>query len=169
MTPPGHGFLSVDRRSNKGGVRQQAWVVGAMDLALSQSAVQFDPLRVNRPVRRRTADITGIQHGRFPALQKEDVSVSVWFRANQRIEQDVQVANHWQDESVVNTETIGDEALQHRDDGAPDDCHIQNPRANSGQRAEFCHAQAEDRGKHDRIEQADGEHAPHRGVPLHNH
>jgi hypothetical protein len=39
------------------------------------------------------------------------VYLTVWLRAAQCVKQDVQIANDWQNESVVDAETVGDEPL----------------------------------------------------------
>src|SRR5215470_14527589 len=85
------------------------------------------------------------------------------------VEHDVQVTKDGENKSVMNSHVICNDALDHRQDCAAYDSHIQEAGAAARERAELCYTQAEDRGKHDRIEEPDGENAPHRGVPPGKH
>src|SRR5215469_16624462 len=85
------------------------------------------------------------------------------------VEHDVQVTKDGENKSVMNPDVICYEALGHRQDCTAYDSHIQEARPASRKRTEFRNAQAEDRGKHDRVEEPYGKDAPHRGVPASKH
>ena len=56
-------------------------------------------------------------------------SKAIGLRTAQCVEQDVQVANHRENESVMNTDMVGNDALKDRQDRAANDSHIQKARA----------------------------------------
>src|SRR5208282_518359 len=51
--------------------------------------------------------------------------------------QDIQVADHWQKESMMNANAIGNRALRHRKDGSADDRHDHHSGTVPGQWAKF--------------------------------
>src|SRR5215469_3457212 len=95
--------------------------------------------------------------------------LAVRFGTAESVEHDVQVTKDGENKSVMNPDVICYDTLDHRQDCAAYDSHIQQARPASRKRTEFRNAQAEDRGKHDRVEEPDGENAPHRGVPPGKH
>ncbi len=68
---------------------------------------------------------------------------------------DVEVAEHRDDEAVVDADAIGQRTLNHRDQRAADDRHAQDPRALAGVLAEAVDRDGEDRREHDRVEEPD--------------
>src|SRR5579863_1012520 len=89
---------------------------------------------------------------------------AVRFRAADAVEADVNVAEHREDEAMMDSNTVGDKSLNDRKNCASNDRHRKNSRTASRLWAEFSQSQAEDGRKHDGIEEPDGEHAPHRCV-----
>ena len=65
-------------------------------------------------------------------------SKAIRLGAAECVEQDVEVANHRQNESVMDTDTIGYDALDDRQDRAANNSHIQKARATSTQSSESC-------------------------------
>src|SRR5437660_8618963 len=92
------------------------------------------------------------------------VTLAVWPRSAQRIEQNVQVANHGDEECVMNSDMVGNYALDQRDDRAPDNGHIQNAGTISCQRPKFGHSKTEYAREHDGVEKSDCQNGPHGDV-----
>ena len=62
---------------------------------------------------------------------------------------DVQVAQHGEEESVMNADRVGKETLDHGKNSSADDCHAKNTRGVARVFAETINGQREDRRKHD--------------------
>src|SRR5215471_19165631 len=97
------------------------------------------------------------------------VSFAVWFRSAQRVVQDVQVADHGNEESMMNSDVVSDHTLDQRDDCAAHDRHIQNAGCIACQRPELSHSQTENCWEHDGIEKPDGQDAPHGEMAVRQH
>src|SRR5580698_8569381 len=69
----------------------------------------------------------------------------------------------------MNTDTVGYDALDDRQDRAANNSHIQKARATSTQSPEFRLSQTENGGEHDRVEEANCENRPHGGVSVGQH
>src|SRR5260370_30395024 len=95
--------------------------------------------------------------------------LAVRLRTAQPVEHDVQVTKDGENKSVMNPHVICNDALDYGQDCTAYDSHIQEAGAVSREGTKFRHSQAEDRGKHDRVEEPDGENAPHRGAPTRKH
>src|SRR5258708_3820595 len=89
------------------------------------------------------------------------VTLAVWLRSAKCVEQDVQIANHGDEECVMNSDMVGNHALDQRNDRAAHDGHIQNAGTISCQRPEFGYSKTEDAGEHDGVEKSDCQNAPH--------
>src|SRR4030095_17259034 len=61
------------------------------------------------------------------------VAFAVWRRTFERVEQDVQVANHGKQKRVMNPDLIGNRSLYHWNDRTADDRHIHEARSSSCQ------------------------------------
>src|SRR6266487_7169480 len=97
------------------------------------------------------------------------VTLAVWSRSAQRIEQNVQVANHGDEECVMNSDMVGNYALNQRNDRAAHNSHIQNARTVTCQRPEFGDSKTEYAGEHDGVEKSDCQNAPHGDVSAAQH
>src|SRR5215510_15388018 len=103
------------------------------------------------------------------ACSNLSVPFAVRLRSAQSVIQDVQVADHGQEECVVNADAVSDYTLDHRENSTADDSHIKDARSISRQRTKFRYSQAEDGGEHDGVEEPYGENRPHRRVPTPQH
>ena len=116
----------------------------------------------------------GVARNRSPAVAITEglyfrVSLAIWLRSAQSVEQDVQVAEHGEKEGVVKPNTVGNYTLDDRQYCAAHDGHVQDAGAIARQGAEFCYSQGEDRGEHDRVEEPHGENCPHRRMSAQQH
>src|ERR1700747_656396 len=141
-----------------------------MDFGLSQGCVRPGLTRVDRQVCFRTADVTCNEHCQLQVTYLScRVSFAVWLRCTQCVIQDVQVADHRNEERMVNSNVVSNRTLDQRDDCAAHDGHVQNAGSISCQRTELSHSQTEDCWKHDGIEKANSQDAPHGEVPVREH
>jgi len=69
----------------------------------------------------------------------------------------------------MNSDVVSNRTLDQRDDCAAHDGHVQNAGSISRQRTKFSHSQTENCWKHDGIEKANGQDAPHGEVPVREH
>src|SRR6266481_2747542 len=110
-----------------------------------------------------------ISMGNSAAFLSCCVTLAVWPRSAQCIEQNVQVANHGNEECMMNSDVIGNHALNKGHDRAADDRHIQNAGTISCQRPEFGYSKTKDAGEHDGVEKSNCQNAPHRDVSAAQH
>ena len=96
-------------------------------------------------------------------------ALTVRLRPAKSVIQNVEIADHRQDECMVKSDMVGDLTLKKRQDRAAHDSHVQHAGAIAGQWTELRDSEAKDRGEHDGVEQADSENCPHRGVPAKQH
>jgi hypothetical protein len=69
----------------------------------------------------------------------------------------------------MQSHSICDDSLHHRNDRASHDGHVQQTRSGARKWAELRLSQAEDGGKHDRIEEPDRQYRPHGDMPGQQH
>src|SRR5580658_2047 len=150
--------------------RLQAGIVRAVNLGLRQWCMRSGLGRVDPKICFCSADVARNEHVYF-FLRRLSLRepLAVWFRSADSVKEDVQVADQRYKERVLKADMIGNHALNHGENRASDDRHIQNARSISGERSELRHAQREDGGKHDRVKQADGKNGPHRRVSAEQH
>jgi hypothetical protein len=55
------------------------------------------------------------------------VTQTVGFRSTQAVIQNVEIADHRQDERMVNSNAVGNSPLQHWQNRTAHDCHIEKP------------------------------------------
>src|SRR4026208_298094 len=84
---------------------------------------------------------------------------AVWLRSAECIEHDVDVADHGNEEGMLNANLVGDRSLNQRQDCTADDRHIQKAGSAGREGPEFGHAKAEYAREHDRVEESDRENA----------
>src|SRR5262245_42403867 len=87
----------------------------------------------------------------------------------QAVEHDVRVADHRHEERVLDADAVGDNSLNDWQNGTADDGHVEKAGVTFRQAAERGDAETEDGREHDRVEQADGENAPHGHWPAGEH
>src|SRR5260370_37502610 len=97
------------------------------------------------------------------------MTLAVRFRSAEREKQDVEVADHWQKESVMNPDLVCDPALCQRNNGAANDGHDHDSRAIASERSELRHTQRENTRKHDGVEETDEDDTPHGNVSRGQH
>src|SRR5271166_213786 len=81
-------------------------------------------------------------------------------RSLEAVVRDEEVAEHRQNEGMVNTYAVGKHTLDFRDEGAAHDGGDQQARGLPGERSHLRDTQCEYGGEHDGIEEADQQNAP---------
>ena len=70
---------------------------------------------------------------------------------------------------MVNSDLIGNRTLHQRNQRTSNNSHDHDSGAVAGERAKLSHAQGEDAGEHDGVEEADQDDAPHGEVSCGEH
>src|SRR5215470_8205828 len=148
-------WLTIAWRLGKSALWNFFWARGSRRLELAEYTARSVLVPPTSPAMRSLSFMSGSGGGKPLAVGLRAVDCEV---------QDVDVAEHRHEEGRVDPDPNGDGSLDQRENRAPDDGHVQDAGAAAGERAELGHPQAEDRRKHDRVEEADGQDAPHRDV-----
>src|ERR1700744_3005932 len=85
--------------------------------------------------------------------------------ASEAIEGDVEVAEDRQDEGVMDADAVCERSLRQWNNCATYDGCNQKSGSLAGKRSQLCNAQRKDSGKHNGVEEADEQDAPHGKVP----
>ena len=90
-------------------------------------------------------------------------------RSSVGVVDDVQVTDRRENESVLESDTVGEDSNGERNRGTANDRHDEQAGTVARERAEFRDAQSEDAGEHYRVEQADQDDAPHGKMAVTQH
>ena len=90
-------------------------------------------------------------------------------RASEPVEGDVEVTEDGQNKSVMDADAVGKRSLRQWNNCTTYDGCNQKSGSLAGKRSQLCNTQRKDSGKHNGVEEADEQDAPHGKVPEGQH